>query len=183
MRNNNTLYKNVLEHIEANIFEELCEVLLRYKFPQYNIQFPIRNKAGQDGGEDAYSDKEGIKYAFSIQENWKDKVGKGIKKYIKHNNKQPETKKRNKLIYVTNKKITEPEWNKFCAQNKNLKENTLHIERIELNTLLNYMEKYFQHNNDPELYYKLGLSNLSCNGRSLQHTTWGLDLDTKKIIN
>jgi hypothetical protein len=101
-----TLYFTALERLSSitsgsSDFEKICQILIKFMYPDYDFEVPEGGEGTKDGGYDGHASIKKAKLACSIQKDYKGKIKIEVEKSKKNNDLQ--------LFYLSNQIIPEPE--------------------------------------------------------------------------
>ena len=151
---NETLYFKALERLNSYTsgstdFERICHIIIKFMYNDYNFNTPEGGRGTQDGGYDGYDPIKKAKLACSIQKEYKEKIKSEVEKSKKNGD--------SKIFYLSNQLISEIEKNRVKTENDN---KNIDLIIVGINELSREIDKYFQNQNDTELYDLLDLSSL-----------------------
>jgi len=152
---NETLYYTALERLNSytsgsSDFENICRIIAKFMYPNYDFKIPEGGQGTKDGGYDGRDSTKKAKLACSIEKDYKNKIKSEVAKSEKNGDLE--------VMYFSNQIISEPDKLRIEEEiaNKNIK---VYISGID--ELSKKIEEHFEynHNNyDIELYDLLKLS-------------------------
>jgi hypothetical protein len=150
--NDETLYFTALEKLSfitsgSTDFEKICQILVKFIYPEYDFKVPEGGEGTKDGGYDGHDPIKKAKLACSIQKDYKVKIKSEVEKSKKNSDQQ--------IFYLSNQIIPEPEKKRIKADPINA---DIDIIILGINNLSKELEEYLNVHNDTELYDLLGLS-------------------------
>jgi hypothetical protein len=154
-----TLYFAALERLSSitsgsSDFQKICLVLIKFMYPTYDFEVSEGGEGMKDGGYDGHASLIKAKLACSLEKDYKRKIKNEVEKSKKNSDQQ--------LFYLSNQIISEPEKLRIIADPDNM---GIDLFIFGIDVLSRELEKYFQNNNDPELYDLLCLSFLKVGER------------------
>lgn len=107
-----TIYKKALNDLSEiplgpSTFEDICHILMKIKYPKYNFTKPSGGKGTKDGGRDGYDQLLKVKFACSLDKDYKTKIKKEVQVSKINGDVQ--------LFYLSNQNIPDIEKNEIKA--------------------------------------------------------------------